>query len=85
MAFIVEIALSNARKDDSEVQIKDKKDLVHALKNRETLTKILEQANEVLKSTEYLRNISDGQNYNFIVDYFMEIMDKVNVKQLRFY
>jgi hypothetical protein len=56
MAFIVEIALAKARKNDSKVQIKDKQDLLHALTDRNIFTKILHQAADVFKSTEFLRN-----------------------------
>jgi hypothetical protein len=55
MAFAVEIALVNATKDDSEIQIRDKQDLFNALTDKATLTKILEQAADLLKRTEYLR------------------------------
>jgi hypothetical protein len=54
MAFVVEIALSKARKDDSEIQIKDKQDLLRVLKKRNTFSKIIQQANEILESTGHL-------------------------------
>ncbi len=60
MASIVEIALAKARKDDSKIQIKGKQDLYYAVTNRDTVTKILEQAADTLKSTEYLTEISSG-------------------------
>ena len=44
MAFAVEFALAVAEKDTSAVQIRNKQDLYHALTDRETLYKILEQA-----------------------------------------
>lgn len=85
MAFIVEIALAKARKADSEIQIKDKQDLLHALKDRNTFIKILQQANDILKSTEYFREITAGQDANYIADYFMRIRDKITLEDLRFY
>jgi hypothetical protein len=39
----------------------------------------------MLKSTEYLREISEGQDIDLIVDYFMGIKDKVCLEELRFY
>jgi hypothetical protein len=50
MAFVVEIVLVKARKSDSNIQIKDKQDLFHALTDRNTFTKILQQADDILKS-----------------------------------
>jgi hypothetical protein len=85
MAFIVEIALARARKSDSEIQIKDKQDLLHALTDRDTFTKILEQGADTFKSTEYLRENSAGQDNDCIVDYFMRIKDKICLEELRFY
>jgi hypothetical protein len=84
MAFIVEIALAKARKDDSKIQIKGKQDLYHAVTNRDTFTKILEQAADTLKSTEYLTEISSGQDVDAVTDYFMGIKDKVSLEELRF-
>jgi hypothetical protein len=42
LAFAVEISLAKARKDDSEIRIKNKEELLHALTNKETFNKILE-------------------------------------------
>jgi hypothetical protein len=58
MAFIVEIALAKAKKNDSEIQIKDKQDLLHALTDRDTFSKMLAQA----ESTDYHKQISLGQD-----------------------
>jgi|GEM_PF-1582208 len=44
MAFVVEIALANARKDDSEIQIKNKQDLLFVLTDRNIFVKVLKQA-----------------------------------------
>lgn len=85
MAFIVEIALAKARKNHSEVQIKDKQDLLHALTDRDTFTKILKQAADTLRSTEYLREITTGQDNGYIINYFMRIKDKVNLDELKFH
>lgn len=85
MAFVVEIALAKARKDDSEIKLKDKQELLHALTDRDAFTKILKQAADTLKGTEYLRENSEGQDNNYIVNYFMRIKDKINLAELRFY
>jgi hypothetical protein len=57
------------------------------LTDRDTFIKILQQANDIPKSTEY-REISDGQDNNDnngIVDYFMRIKNYVDLNELRFY
>jgi hypothetical protein len=51
MAFVVEIAQAKARRNDSEIQIKDKQDVLHALTDNVTFNKILKQATDALKST----------------------------------
>lgn len=84
MAFIVEIALAKARKSDSEVQIRDKQDLLNALTDRDRFMKILQQASDLLNSTEY-RDITDGQDNNDIVDYLMSLQDRVALDELTFY
>lgn len=85
MAFAVEIALAKARKDYSKIQINDKQDLFHALIDRDTFTKILQQAADTLRSTEYLREISEGQDIDSIIDYFMGIKGKICLEELRIY
>jgi hypothetical protein len=85
MAFAVEIALAKAIKNDSKIQIKDKGDLFHALTDRDTFTKILQQAADTLKGIEYFREISDGQDNGQIVEYFMKIRDKIELDELRLY
>ena len=57
MAFIVGIALAKVRKSDSEIQIKDKQDLLNALTDRDTFIRILQQADDTLKSIEYLNKL----------------------------
>lgn len=52
MAFLVEIALARAREEDSKTQIRDKQDLLHALTDRDSLVKILQQADDSLNSTD---------------------------------
>lgn len=49
MAFVVEIALAKAKKDDSEIKIKDKQDLLYALTDKDTFTKILHQADGIYR------------------------------------
>src|ERR687891_42120 len=55
LAFAVEISLAKARKDDSEIRIKNKEELLHALEDRETFGKILEQGTEAHEVDEYIR------------------------------
>jgi hypothetical protein len=43
LAFAAEISLAKARKDDSEIRIKNKEELIHALTNKETFDKIFDQ------------------------------------------
>jgi hypothetical protein len=84
LAFGVEIALAKARKDDSEIRIKNKEELIHALTDRETFDKILGQGAEAPEVSEYIKNHFRG-NRAHILDYFMKIKDKVNAEELRFY
>jgi hypothetical protein len=53
MAFLVEIALAKARKEDSNIQIRDKQELLHALTDRDTFMKILQQADDPHNSLKY--------------------------------
>jgi hypothetical protein len=95
MVFAVEIALAVAKKDTSAVQIRNKQELYHALTDRETLHKILEQALDYEladkdTSTEESKQKQDlceqyRDNKDRIVDYFMKIKDKVELEELRFY
>jgi hypothetical protein len=65
------------KKDDSEIRIKNKVKLLHALTDKGTFSKILEQgaeAHEVGKDIKgYLR-----ENQTYILDYFMRIKDLVS-------
>jgi hypothetical protein len=91
IAFAVEIALAVARKDTSVVQIKNKQDLYQALTDREMLDMILKQGLEyVLSDKETFDDLSrfeklQKDNRPKIVDYFMNIRDKINLEELRFY
>ena len=84
MAFAVELSLAKARKDDSEIRIKSKEELLYVLTDIETFGKILKQgikAHEVSEDTRnYLR-----ENLPYILDYFMRIKDLINIEELRFY
>jgi hypothetical protein len=91
MAFAVEIALAVAKKETSTVRIKNKQDLYRALTNREMLDMILEQGLEyVLSDKETFHDTSrfdelQRGNRDKIVDYFMNIRDKIKLEELRFY
>ncbi len=91
MAFAVEISLAVARRDGSAIQIKNKQDLYRALTNPEMLDLILEQGLEyVLSDRETFNDISRFEqlqrgNRDKIVDYFMNIKDKIKPEELRFY
>ena len=91
IAFVVEIALAVARKDLYDIQIKTKQDLYRALTNREMLDMILEQGiNYILSDKDIFDNTSIFEqlkrgNRDKIVDYFMNIRDKIESEELRFY
>jgi hypothetical protein len=55
MAFNVEIALAKARKADSEIRIKNKEELVHALIDEKKLGGILEQGAEANEASGHIR------------------------------
>jgi hypothetical protein len=80
-----------ARKDTSSVQIKNKQDLYQALINREIFTSILEQGLDyILSDKETFDVVSKFErlqqnNRDKIVDYFMNIRDKIKLEELRFY
>ena len=90
MAFAVEIALAVARKDTSAIQIKNKQDLYQALTNREMFDKILEQGLDYILSDKEtfddmprFEQLQRDNRYK-IVDYFMNIKDKIKLEELRF-
>ena len=91
IAFAVEIALAVARKDTSAVQIKNKQDLYQALTNRETFLSILDQGLDyILSDKETFDDTSrfdqlQKDNRDKIVDYSMNIRDKIKLEELRFY
>ena len=91
MAFAVEIALAVARKDTSAIQIKNKQDLYQVLTNREMLDMVLEQGLDyILSDKETFNDTSKFEqlrkdNRDKIVDYFMNIKDKIKLEELRFY
>jgi hypothetical protein len=88
ITFAVEIALAVARKDTAHTQIKNKQDLYEALTNRETFTSILEQGLDyVLSDKETFDDTSrfnqlQKDNRDKIVDYFMNIRDKIKLEEL---
>jgi hypothetical protein len=95
MVFAVEIGLAVAKKDTSAVQIRNKQELYHALTDRETLHKILQQAldyeladkdtsgEECKQKQDLCEQYRD--NKDRIVEYFMKIKDKVEMEELTFY
>jgi hypothetical protein len=91
VAFAVEVALAVARKDSSAVQIKNKEDLYRALTNREMLYMILEQGYDYVlldkRTSDDTSRFEQLQkdNRDKIIDYFMNIKDKVKLEELRFY
>ncbi len=91
MAFTVEISLAIARKDTSTIQIKDRQDLYRVLTNREMFDMILEQGLDyILFDKETFDDASrfeklQKDNRDKIVNYFMNIKDKIKLEELRFY
>jgi hypothetical protein len=55
------------------------------LSDRDTFSKILCLADDILNGDEYFREISAGQDANYIVDYFMRIRDKIALEELKLY
>jgi len=84
LAFAVEIALAKARKDDSEIRINNKVELLYTLTDRGILAKILEQGAEAPEVSEYVKDYL-RENRAYILDYFMRITDLANTDELRFY
>jgi hypothetical protein len=64
---------------------KEKQDLLHVLTDRDTFIKGIQQANDTFKNIQYLKEISAGQDANYIADYFMIIRDKIDLEELLFY
>ena len=84
MAFAVELSLAEARKDDSEIRIKSKEELLYVLTDIETFGKILKQGIKAHEVSEDPRNYL-RENLPYILDYFMRIKDLINIEELRFY
>jgi hypothetical protein len=84
LAFAVEISLAKARKDNSEIRIKNKQELLYALTDKETFGKILEQGAEAQEVNEYIRRYL-RENRTSILYHFMKIKDLVDSEELRFY
>ena len=91
MAFAVEISLAVARKDTSAIKIKNKQDLYRALTNREMFDMILEQGLDYILSDKdtfdeasKFEKLQKG-NRDKIIDYFMNLKDKIKLEGLRFY
>ena len=84
MAFAVEIALAKSRKEDSMIRVRNKEELLYALADKGTFTKILEQGSEAYEVSDDIRTHL-AENRDDILDYFMAIKDKVNPEELRFY
>jgi hypothetical protein len=84
MAFAVEISLAKARKDDSEIRIKNKEELFQALTDKDTFGKLLEQGAEAHEVIEHIKDYL-RENQTYIFDHFMGIKDLVNAEDLRFY
>jgi len=91
MAFAVEISLTVARKDTSAIQIKNKQDLYQALTDREMFDMVLEQGldyifsdKEIFEDTFRFDQLQKC-NRDKIVDYIMNLKDKIELEELRFY
>jgi hypothetical protein len=76
IAFLVELAFATAGEEDtSKIQIKNCQDLYHALTDRETFDKLLQQGLD-----------EEHQKYkDKILEFFMAIKDKVRLEDLTFY
>jgi hypothetical protein len=83
MAFAVEISLALAEKEDSRIRIRSKKELFNVLTDKDRLTKLLKQASEAEASGDIRTYLA--KNRDNILDYFMTLKDKVNIKELGFY
>jgi hypothetical protein len=84
MAFAVEISLAKARKEDSIIRVRNKKELLYALTDKETLAKVLEQGSEAPEVSEAIRTYL-AENRDDILDYFMKVQNRVNLEELRLY
>ena len=88
---LANMAFAVARKDTSGLRIKNKQDLYQALTNREIFDKMLEQGIDyVLSDKETFSELArfeqlQKDNIDKIVNYFMNIKDKVRLEELKFY
>ena len=91
MAFAVEIALAIARKETSGLWINNKEDLYQVLTNRKMFDMMLEQGHNYIlsyKETFHESNrieLLQKENRNRIMEYFMNIKDKIKLEELSFY
>ena len=69
---------------EANIPLTTLKRLIHALTETETFGNILEQGEEALQESEYLRKYS-GQDKDNTINYFMKIKDKVDLEESRFY
>ncbi|HZD36837.1 MAG TPA: hypothetical protein VE130_16650 [Nitrososphaeraceae archaeon] len=83
MAFVIEISLAVAEKEDSRIRVRNKKELFNALTDKDMLTKILEQGSEAEASEDIGTYLVE--NRDNILDYFMKLKDKVDIEELRFH
>jgi hypothetical protein len=64
--------------------MRNKEELLHALTDKETFDKILEQGAEANEVSEYIRRYL-RENRTYVLDYFMKIKHLVTAEELRFY
>jgi hypothetical protein len=62
----------------------NKEHLLYALTDKEMFAKILEKGAEAYEVSDDIRTYL-AENRDDILNYFMKIKDKVNLKELRFY
>ena len=77
IAFLVELAFATAEKDTSKIQIRNRQDAYNALTDRETFDKLMQKGLDA-EHQKY-------KNKNEIVEFFMNIKDKVRIEDLTFY
>jgi hypothetical protein len=75
IAFAVELALARAQEEDSMFRIKSAEDVYHVLTDKETLEKVLQQG---LKEEH-------KQYKDIIVEFFMNMKDRIKVEDLKLY
>jgi hypothetical protein len=75
IAFAVELALARAQEEDSVFRIKSVEDVYHVLTNKETFEKVLHQG---LKEEH-------KQYKDDIVEFFMNMKDRIKVEDMRVY